>query len=318
MNRNQMIMEIYDILAKSGFYISDPKDLRSISFDIISRRDDSLIIFKVLTNIDSFTRENARQLKLLAAFLEASPVLVGQRASGGRLEDGIIYLRHLISIITINTLHDTLIEGVFPSVFAAPGGFYVNIDNRFLQRLRQENSLSLGDLAKAIGVSRKAIQMYEKGMSATLDVGLAMEETLGVALITPLDPFSHNEKLTEYRETLENLDRTHGSVHKKLEMLGYQVIPLFRCPFDAFTRDDHVLLLTGFPIPGKTLVKKARIMANIASITEKHSVFFVNDYTSRKNIEGTPIIMREELDRIASHEDILELVTDRKGRVRSN
>jgi len=313
-----MIMEIHGILAKSGFYISDPKDLRSISFDIISRRDNSLIIFKVLTNIDSFTKENARQLKLLAAFLEASPVLVGQRASNGRLEDGIIYLRHLISIITINTLYDTLIEGVFPSVFAAPGGFYVNIDNRFLQRIRLENRLSLGDLAKAIGVSRKAIQMYEQGMSATLDVGLAMEETLGVALITPLDPFTHNEKLTEYRETLENLEKAHGSVHRKLEMLGYQVIPLFRCPFDAFTRDDQILLLTGFPIPGKALVKKARIMANIASITEKHSVFFVNDYTSRKNIEGTPIIMREELERIASPEDILELVTDRKGRVRSH
>ena len=315
MKRNQMITDICDILSRSGFYISDPNDLRSISFDIICRRDNTLLIFKVLANIDSFTKENARQLKLLASFLGASPVMVGDRASSGSLEDGIIYLRHLISIITAQTLYDIFIEGVFPSVFAAPGGFYVDLDNVILKEVRRERGMSLGDMAKAVGVSRKAVQMYEQGMSATLEVGLVMEETLGVPLIASLNPFVLNEKLVKQREKLEKLDKVNRSLQSKLHLLGYEVIPLFRCPFDAFTHRDNVLLLTGFQKPGITIRKKARMMAHIGSIVEQQSVFFLSDHTSKTNIEGTPIITKYELEDIACSEDILDLVMERRGKV---
>ena len=310
-----MITDICDILSRSGFYISDPDNLRSINFDIICRRDNTLLIFKVLANIDSFTKENARQLKLLASFLGASPVMVGYRASSGPLEDGIIYLRHLISIITARTLYDIFIEGVFPSVFAAPGGFYVDLDSEVLKEMRLERGMSLGDMAKSLGVSRKAVQMYEQGMSATLEVGLVMEETLGVPLIASLNPFVLNEDLLKQREKLEKLDNVNTSLQSKLNLLGYEVIPLFRCPFDAFTRRDSVLLLTGFQRPGVTIRKKARMMTHIGSIAERQSVFFLSDYTTKTNIEGTPIITKCELEDIACSDDILDLVMERRGKV---
>ena len=310
-----MIHNIAEILARSGFYISDSEHLHSISFDIICRRDNTLLIFKVLTNIDSFTKENANQLNLLASFLDAGPVMIGHRSSSGPLEDGIIYLRHLISIITAKTLYDIFIEGIFPSVFAAPGGFYVNLDTGVLRSIRQERKMSLGDLAKSIGVSRKAIQMYEQGMSASLEVGLVMEETLGIPLIMSLDPFVLNEELLDHREKMEQIDEVNRSLRNKLHLLGYEVIPLFRCPFDAFTLDDHILLITGFQKRSKGFFKKARLMANIASITERQSVFFVSDPTSKMNIEGTPIITEGELEKIDCSEEIMELVYERRGKV---
>ena len=315
MNRKQMVQNISDILARSGFYISDSEHLQSISFDIICRRDNTLLIFKVLTNIDSFTKENANQLKVLASFLDAGPVMIGHRSSSGPLEDGIIYLRHLISIISARTLYDIFIEGVFPSVFAAPGGFYVNLDTTILKSVRQERNMSLGELAKSIGVSRKAIQMYERGMSASLEVGLVMEETLGVPLITSLDPFVLNEELLDHREKMEQIDDVNRSLRNKLHLLGYEVIPLFRCPFDAFTRDNSVLLITGFQRQSRDFMKKARLMSNIAAITERQSVIFVNDPSSRMNAEGTPIITRGELEKIDCSEEIMELVNERRGKV---
>ena len=310
-----MVQNISDILARSGFYISDSEHLQSISFDIICRRDNTLLIFKVLTNIDSFTKENANQLKVLASFLDAGPVMIGHRSSSGPLEDGIIYLRHLISIISARTLYDIFIEGVFPSVFAAPGGFYVNLDTTILKSVRQERNMSLGELAKSIGVSRKAIQMYERGMSASLEVGLVMEETLGVPLITSLDPFVLNEELLDHREKMEQIDDVNRSLRNKLHLLGYEVIPLFRCPFDAFTRDNSVLLITGFQRQSRDFMKKARLMSNIAAITERQSVIFVNDPSSRMNAEGTPIITRGELEKIDCSEEIMELVNERRGKV---
>jgi len=315
-NRSIIIAEIVDILAKSGFYISDPRELRSISFDIICRRDDSLLIFKVLSNVDSLTKDTARQLAVLASFLGASPVVVGQRSLSGKLEDGIIYLRHQISIITVGTLYDILIEGVYPSVFAAPGGFYVNLDGDLMHRIRKERGTSLGDIARSAGVSRKAIQMYEDGMSAMLDVGLTIEETLGVTLITPLNPLSYNRDLERERENIERLDEAHSSLRSKLNLLGYEVIPLFRCPFDAFTRDDRVLFLTGFQSHKGTLREKAKVMSSLSSITEHHSVVFLREHTDKKNIAGTPIIMEDELAGLAYSAEILELVNERKGKVR--
>ena len=314
MNRNQITTEIYDMLAKGGFYISDPRVLRSISFDIIARRDNDLLVFKVLTNVDSLTRDNSQQLGILASFLHACPLVVGTRSQSGKLEDGIIYLRHMISILSTGTLYDIIIEGVYPSVFAAPGGFYVNLDRDLMQRIRRERNVSLGDLARAAGVSRKAIQMYEEGMSAALDVGLTIEETLGATLITPLDPFVLNDELCTVRKDIDRMDGAHSSMQDKLNVLGYEVIPLFRCPFDAFIRDERVLFLTGFPRSKGALPEKAKMIAALSSITEQPSVVFLGEHTDKTNIAGTPIILKEELDSLMYSEEILELVKERKGR----
>ena len=66
MNRIDMIQDTRNILAKTGFYISDDNVSRLICFDIVARRDNLLIIIKILSNVDSFSRDNARELILLS------------------------------------------------------------------------------------------------------------------------------------------------------------------------------------------------------------------------------------------------------------
>jgi len=312
MNREDMVNDLYAILARSGFFISDPRSCRSQTFDMICRRDSSLLIFKVLTNIDSFSPRNAQQLKLLSSMLDASPVVVGIKTSTRSLKAGVIYLRHRVSIVSVPTLYDMFLEGVYPSVFAAPGGLYVELDPDRLGEARRGMGMSLGNLAKAAGISRRSIQMYESGMSSSLEVGLSIEEALGVPVIKQLDPLKFNSSIERRRKEIEELDRRFTSARKKLQRLGYKVVPLFRCPFDAFTVDGSVLLLTGFQAMDGTFVKKARMMKNIASITERESVFFVNEPVFAKNIEGNPVISNCELEKMSSSEEIIELLRERQ------
>ncbi len=313
MNRVNIISDIYRVLTRTGFYVSDPKETRSLTFDLICRRDQTLLIFKMLTNIDSFSKDNARQLRLMATMLDACPIVAGLKTSKNTLRDGVVYLRHMVTIINPQTLYDILIEGVYPSVFAAPGGLYVDMDPARLKEIRKRLGLSLGALAKAIGTTRKAVQMYEEGMSATLEVGLAIEEALNVPVIKPLNPLVYNKSLVRERERFDNMDERYKSLCLKLHRIGYEVVPLFKCPFDAFTLDDNVLFLTGFQDINVGLKQKAKLMKNIAAITERESVFFVNNPMIRTNIEGNPIISREDLDRISTSEEIIQLVLERQS-----
>ena len=58
-----------ELLLRTGFIASNPLNLRGISFDVVARRDRSLLLVKVLTNIDAFSKENAEELKVLAEAL---------------------------------------------------------------------------------------------------------------------------------------------------------------------------------------------------------------------------------------------------------
>ena len=44
--REELIAEVRETLARAGFYVSKPLNMRSISFDIVARRDKSLLIIE--------------------------------------------------------------------------------------------------------------------------------------------------------------------------------------------------------------------------------------------------------------------------------
>ena len=80
-SREELVKNIRETLSKCGFFISDPHNIRSISFDVIARRDKQLLIIKALTNIDSLSSEDAEQLRVLANALGGSPMVIGLHSS---------------------------------------------------------------------------------------------------------------------------------------------------------------------------------------------------------------------------------------------
>jgi putative transcriptional regulator len=106
--REELICHARDALMKAGFTVSKPLNMRSISFDLVARRDRSLLLIKILSNVDAFSKENADELKTLAEALGASPLLIGERSSSGDIEEGIVYSRFSVPIICMSTLNDLL------------------------------------------------------------------------------------------------------------------------------------------------------------------------------------------------------------------
>ena len=312
MAREHLIDAVRDVLAKTGFYVSERPTLRGLVFDVVARRDEVLLLIKVLQNVDAFTRANATELKMIATTLDGSPLVIGGRSGSGKLEDGVVYSRFGVPILSVQTFMDFFEDGVPPFIFSAPGGLYVRIDANRLRRARQEKRISLGTLAEVAGVSRRTIQMYLDGMGATVDMAMRLEQFLGEPLVLPVDPFYYTKEVASELSSWDDLDRFEKDVFERLEELGYDVRPTIRCPFEAFTRDRELILLTAVGGHGTALDVKASMVASLSRVTEKDSVLFVERETSRRSLRGTPLIARPELRRIRDRNRFIELIEERR------
>ena len=301
-----------ELLLRSGFKASLPLRLRSIAFDIVARRDQSLLLVKVLTNIDAFSKENADELKVLAEALGGSIMLVGERSGSGDLEQGIVYSRFDIPIVSYATMKDLLMEDEPPFIFAAPGGLYVRLDSSLLHRLREERGISLGTLAEVAGVSRRTIQMYETGMGAMIDAALRLEEYLGKPIVVPVDPLGYKPQAQEAKPLeMEKCDEFSKNIYGMLIQLGLLVKPTEKCPFEALTLDRDLLILTGLGRDEARLMDKAKMVSDFSRITGKESVIFIERLRTRQSIEGTALIGRDELRKIHESERLRRMVNVR-------
>src|SRR5438105_3699465 len=100
MQRGDLIEQVRAVLARSGFTVSERCDLRPVSFDLVARRERDLVMVKILGNVDALSEPIAQEIKVLCKFLDARPILVGLRSGAGNLEDGVVYNRHDIPIMT--------------------------------------------------------------------------------------------------------------------------------------------------------------------------------------------------------------------------
>jgi len=313
MKRDRVLDATRKGLAKTGFFLSHPHGARGLCFDLVARRDDTLLIVKVLQNVDALNKETARELLDISRILEGSPIVVGERSGTGPLEDGVLYSRFGVPILSRRTLADFLEEGVPPFLFSAPGGLYARLDTEALRRLREEREVSLGTLADIAGVTRRTIQMYLEGMSATMDVAMRLEEFLQESLVLPVDPFGMLSDRAADEVPAQRLEGFERELFARLQRLGFAVLPTARSPFDALSSRATTTLLTGVGDADSALDRKAEVVSNISRVVEKDSVMFVVRRPMRMTIRGIPVIAREELLRMKDSEDVEDMISERKG-----
>ncbi|MEF8848034.1 MAG: transcriptional regulator [Candidatus Thermoplasmatota archaeon] len=318
LNRNELVQNVRDTLVSAGFYVSDLVSMRPVGFDLVARRDNQLLIIKVLTNIDALSEEIADELIRLSFLLKASPMIIGERKGTGKLEQNVVYDRFGIKSISKETLKDHLLEGIPLHVYAAPGGLYVNLDHEKILRLRKEKEMSLGNLARRLKVSRKTIQKYEEGMNARVEVALRIEEMMDDGVTEPIEILNqYYKKLKEEvpdvseKEKQKIKNYLQKEIFSILKELGYQVVPLTRCPFEAVSKVKKNTLLTCIHKYDKKLLKKAKIVKSISKITEKHALLVTDKDVDKKNISGTPLFIKKELKKIRSPEEIFEILSER-------
>ena len=320
MNREELFQFIRETLSNAGYYVSDAYFIRSIGFDLVARRDNSLLIIKVLTNINAFPEEIAIELKTLASLIGGHPILIGLRSGNSILETGVVYDRFGIQTINPETLHGHLLEGIPLKVYAGPGGFYASLDTERLIQLRKEKQISLGTFARSVHVSRRTVRMYEEGMNARVDVAFRIEDLFREDLIEHIDILVSGKKKSTSTIPSEKLNPEENEksslkyeIFTILNKLGYTITPLGRCPFEAVSKEKERILLTCVQRYDKNIVGKAKVVSNISKITEKRAVFFTDKKGMKNNVEGTPLIMKKELKKIREPEEIIELILERRS-----
>lgn len=313
MSREEMINTTRAILAKAGFDVSSAISIRSICFDIVGRRDKTLLIIKVLSNVDAFSRENSEEMKVMAEALDASPLIIGETSSSGPLEKGIVYSRFKIPILSNETLAEHLLEEVPPFIFAAPGGLYVKIDSDILKQLREERGISLGTLAETAGVSRRTIQMYESGMGAMIDAALRLEEYLDEPIVQALDPFEYKSDGSVSKHEIYAGGTTGSQRLDRLLNIGFAVTPIIKGPFEAISRDagQNTVMLTGLDSDSTKIIQKALIAAELSNLSNRPSVLIVQKKQTSDNIGKTALVTDDELRKIDDKNVLTDMVLSR-------
>lgn len=321
MTKEVLIHQIIDVLARAGFAISDRCNIRPRSFDVAARKGETLLLCKVLFNIDGLNEETAREMKYLAEYLGGSAIVVGAKTRDQMLEDSVVYMRYDILALNVQTLHDYFIENIPPLVSAAPGGLYVSIEGNILKKARTDQAMSLGTLATMVGVSRRTISKYEEeGMDASIDVVLQLEDIFGVELAKPINilkscgsrkPRKKTEPETE-EQTKSSTLLPEDLILNTISMLGYDVLHTAQAPFKAISRDKSSVILTGVSEFNTTVIKRAHLMSSISCVTETQSVFIINGRSKIKAVENTVLIEKKELDKISDSQELLNFIEERK------
>ena len=323
--REQAIEHIRELLERAGFYVADTHSIRPTSFDLAARRDATLLLVKVLKNIDALDSEEATRLRELGRLFPAITLVIGQTSGAAELDPGVVYTRYGVPIINEETLQEFLEKALPPFLYASPGGTFAQVDGARLRQLRSERGLSLGTLASIAGVSRRAIQLYEESAGAEALVVERIETFLGETIVRPIDLFDWTARPREDDEAssaddAENSterprprtgDTLRDGVVRQLDVMGLDVTVTVRAPFDALARTPDVLLAAVGSL--RTALHRADVLHGLARVAEGHALFVVRDPVSRAAIAGLPILTISELRRHRDPDELIEEITEREG-----
>lgn len=323
MHRDQVLLEITELLASHGFETSNIYD-RSC-FDMMARRELILLLLKVLINVDGFTSQQAQEIKRLARTFLASPLIVGFKSKTEPLEEDVVYERHGIPVVAPETLRNMVVDEVYPEVLAGRGGYYVNINGEILKEVRERENLSLKDLADIAHVSRETIYKYEHGMvRAYPETAMLLENILNIKITLDIDLFKTPEpedmlKSDQASETEDN-PQDISPEPKELIKLGFGVLPTYRTPFDAISqansrKEKENILLTNLEKNrnSQALKKMALNVKDLSDITKKEAVFIMESKRVVECIEGIPAVNTDEICEMENCREFIQLLKERKN-----
>ncbi|MEM4699784.1 MAG: helix-turn-helix domain-containing protein [Candidatus Nezhaarchaeales archaeon] len=305
---NPVLRESIRILKESGFKVSVLLNDRRSSFDLMARRGSSLLITKAVEELDEVPEEVSRELKRMASALSATSLIIASRKGGEDIEEDLAYDKMGIWAVAPATLSKA-IRGEGPLVYSKLGRFYVNIDGGRLREARERRQLSLGSLARLVGVSRRAIYEYERGsMDSTLEVAIRMEEVLEQGLAVPINILAPAPLNASYTHRPGgSLDPLERGVALKFKVMGFKVFHFKRAPFDIIARGRRSRLLVKVARHlDHQFKRRLRVMRSLADVSDSLSFIVVRDGDSAG--EGG-VVPYEELERVRNEDELVSMVS---------
>jgi|Deesub1362A_J573_1020465.scaffolds.fasta_scaffold00053_140 putative transcriptional regulator len=314
-----VLNSVLKILGKAEFMVTDLVETKPRCFDIVAKKDETIFLIKVLYNVDSLKGDVAEEMKKVANLLKASPLVVGEKFKLDFLERGVVYNRYGLPVINTATFYDFIIEDVSPMVYSAPGGYYVKINSERMRDARERLGISLGEIAKHLGISRRAVKKYEEGIDTSIENALKLEDLLGTYIIKAIDLMNFVKETKKINERslegqLGQLGEKEVEIIDQLKCIGIKVYPIKHAPFDVVSKADEKndeTILTGLK-QVKGIEKRAQILGKISEVLSTKAAYIVE---KKVNKEAGMVIflMREDLECIGSAKDFISFLNEKRS-----
>jgi len=229
--KQSILEEISIFLLKKGFTI---KVLTRTCFDIVARKEAEIMLIKILEDANSISEEYAKQMANVSSYINATPLIIAKKAANN-LIDNVIYSRFNIYTLNLNTFKSS-INNKLPFVKSDHAGLTAHIIGENLKSIREKEGLSLGEIARKVGVSKKMIQRYESG-----DSEITIKSALRI-----YDIFGHTvfDKIHIFKTPNEEKSNPKSDIGKKYSDLGFKAIETRKVPFDIVAKKEKEIILT--------------------------------------------------------------------------
>jgi len=302
-----LIESVVKILQKAGFAVADLAETKPRCFDVVARKDDTVLLLKVLYNVDSLKPEAAEEMKKLTKILHASPIVIGERFKFDFLERGVVYTRYGLPVVNLATFYDFVVDGIHPYVYSAPGGYYVKLDSERIKKARERLGLSVGDMAKMLGVSRRTVKKYEEGTDTSLSIAAKIEEIMGTFVIKQIDLLNFVD--ADINEEEKELGGEEGEIIEQLRVIGLSVYPVKQAPFDAVSQAKEDQILTGIK-QVREIEKRAKLLGKISEAIDAEAAY-ITDKVCKKKVESVVFVLKEELYSVSNAKDFISILREK-------
>ncbi|WP_054842724.1 helix-turn-helix domain-containing protein [Vulcanisaeta distributa] len=212
---NELITHVLSLAASRRAKVLLVGGDSSLSYDAIIRipnyrdNEEGKFIVKVKEDADRVSREAIVDLIVLSRVSNSTPIIVGINYGDEEMADGVAYKVHGIYAVGIRTFKRILDNEGGVKFVKDKGIVRASVKGQLLRRLREDRGgMSLGDLAKILGVTRRTVYEYERESieaserTARILINIFNEDILNDVNLRPRD----EEVINEVREREEMVD----------------------------------------------------------------------------------------------------------------
>ncbi len=287
--KKELLEKVGVLLLRKGFTV---KYLPRRWFDIVARRQETILLVKVLNDANSMSSDLAAEMNRIGSVLGASPIIIAEKA-GELLEDNVVYLRFGIYTISISTFEKSL-ENNLPVMMKKNSGITVSIDGNRLSEIIRDLGYSISDVSRRMGVSRQMVIRYKIEKSEiSVKKAEQMHKFFGDSIFKKVNIFSQK---TEPHQIV------HSSVAMKYEKLGFRASDTRKAPFDIIAKGNNEIILTEV---GETHNPEVRSLTRL--IDANNLVIFDKKKPSNADI---PNISRESFLDINTAQELIKFLKE--------
>ena len=311
-HQQHFYQEVAQILEQSKFDISTPLLGCGGCFDLVAKKHTILLLIKLIMNIDSFKEDQAYELRKLAYMLSGFPLIVGQNIrSSSDIEEGVVYTRYEIPAVSKGTLRNLLINQLPPLIYAYRGGFKVKFDGSLLKEKRLAKSYSLGDFAREVGVSKRAVYEYERGtVDVSLETAMKIEELLDEPLTIAINLFEEMKRIGSVstpsthssapksdieREVKKHFDEIGLKDQLWTKKIPIRVLAKSMEPVDEMDKLYTTITSISEKPSSDDVEQKILVTFSISKIAEADPLVVLGDDSKKSTIDGVSVVSIDDL-----------------------